>query len=742
MRGHAAGSLRAEVAVANAMTTRSRLSASARGEDLVISGFALDSAEARVGYTAPNGRVAVALWQSRENDYALAGDFSLQGPRNELVAREVRLRFDTTLYRNPAPFAVRWGGTGGVEVDNLLLENQRGGRVYADGRLPIDGPANLGVAVTDFEIADALALTQSDIELTGLLTVEATVRGPASNPVFQGAAALATPRVDTTRAPNVRGTFGYANRLLTGQFEAVNDAGAVVATIDAEVPANLALTGVTGDRFPETGMRIDVAADSLPLGVVALATDVVSDVSGVATGRVALRGSFARPEIVGGLAIRDGSVTVTPLGIDVTGITGVVRMAGDTVVIDSLAGRSDGRLFVRGGLGIGNWREPSFDLYFVADDAKVLDNDQGELRASAGLALRGPFTSPYLSGQATVEEGVIFIPSGPQKRLISSGDPAVFAVLDTSVMSDRELLPGAEATLLRNLRADVDVVVNRNTWVRSREANIEIYTEEPISAHYENEAVALTGILSTERGEYELLSKRFEVSSGSALFIGLPEINPTIQLTAQYEVRLPSRPAINIQILVGGTLRAPRITLESDAQPPLSQTDLMSLVAFGTESSSLVAIAGSALTAEAGNAFSTGLAATRLAAVALGMAVEEVEMSALRRLGVDVFNIRPADVPFFRTTGSFEEFLLGTEFEIGKYVDPRTFVAVETVLPFSGAGVPPGVRVQHRRPGGYRYEAFYGPRFLLREPTLREQDRSPVAAVGSFGILLLREWRF
>lgn len=742
IRGNSAQRLRGEFAWTNVRTPGSQLSASVNGRGLSVAGFSLDSAEAHVGYAAPNGRVAVALWQGPQNDYTMRGDFTLRPGANALVARDVALRFDTTLYTSPQPFAVRWGGRG-VEVDNLELVNDNGGRVFADGRLPVEGSADLKVAVTNFQVGDVLDLLQSNLQLHGLLTAEGTVRGTMASPSFQGAAGLTTASLNETPLPDLRGRFAYADRVLTSNVEAVEPTGYVVAKGRAVVPVNLALSGVTGDRFPGEGLQVELAADSLPLSFIGEATDLVSNTSGTAAARLSLSGSIARPRIVGAVALQDAAAKIEPLGVDISDIRGIVRMAGDTVVIDSLVGRSRGQILVRGGLGIGNWREPAFDLYLVADDAKVLDNDTGELYVSAGLALRGPWSAPYLSGQATVEEGVLHAPSGPQKRLVSAGDPAIFAVLDTAVMEDRELLPGQGTSLLRNLRADVDFVVNRNTWVRSRELNVEIYTDTPVSAHVENETVALTGILSTDRGEYELLSKRFEVSSGSALFIGLPDINPTVQLTAQYEVRLPSRPAINIKIIVGGTMKAPRITLESDAQPPLSQTDLLSLVAFGTESSSLVAIAGSALTAgSAGNPFTTGLAATRLAAVALGMAVEEAESEASKSLGVDVFNIRPADVPFFQGKRRIEDFILGTEFEAGKYIDPQTFIAVEGVLPVRRTAAPPGARIEHRTGKGFRLEMFYRPRFLLRDPTLREQDRTPVTGVGSFGTLLVREWRF
>jgi hypothetical protein len=368
--------------------------------------------------------------------------------------------------------------------------------------------------------------------------------------------------------------------------------------------------------------------------------------------------------------------------------------------------------------------------------------------------LTGPFRDPYASGQVTVLHGVLYVPSGGQKRLVSAGDPAIFAVLDTSVMSDRELLPPRSA-LLSNLRADIDVDINRSTWVRSRDYNIEVFTEAPLHISRAREQFVLTGIVQTDRGEYEFMSKRFEVRRGAATFIGGPEINPTVQLVAEYEVRIPARPALNIRVLVGGTLQRPRVTLESDAQPPIAQTDLLSFLAFGTESQSLLAIAGSALTA-GGSASGAqtlsgvgNIAARRLAAVALGAAIDEAEGEAGRDLGVDVINIRPADIPEFNANSDWAEFVLATELEAGKYINPNTFVAFEGSPSFIQRGgackAPPGVRLEHRTSKGYRIETSFEPRFLLRPPTLAQTSEScskQITGTGAFGLFVFREWRF
>src|SRR5262249_26887744 len=153
----------------------------------------------------------------------------------------------------------------------------------------------------------------------------------------------------------------------------------------------------------------------------------------------------------------------------------------------------------------------------------------------------------------------------------------------------------------------------------------------------------------------------------------------TLQITGEYQVQTAARGAINIRVSIGGTLRKPKLSLESDAQPPRTQSELLSLLAFGQSTTSLL---GSASSSIAGSAATTELfgvgaqsAVRRLAGVALGVAVDQVEMQAGRAFGTDVFDITPADVPSGHFVGNF---LTQTKFEAGKYINPRTFVTVQT----------------------------------------------------------------
>jgi translocation and assembly module TamB len=400
-----------------------------------------------------------------------------------------------------------------------------------------------------------------------------------------------------------------------------------------------------------------------------------------------------------------------------------------------------------GTLGIGDWREPTFNLAFQAQDAELLNNDLGDIHADVNLRVTGPFAHANVTGQLSVVHGVLFIPEPSGKKLVGAGDAQLFSVVDTSVAAEREIFP-AQSPLFEGLTVDVALTVDRGTWVRSKDANVEIYTDGPLQVSVQGDALTLVGAVNADRGEYTFLSKRFQITRGSALFVGSPDLNPTVQVTAEYQVKQATN-VTNIRVLVGGTVQKPRISLESDAQPPLSQSDLLSYLAFGQSSGTLLQIGSTGTLAGGAQGNSVlNAATTRLAGVAVGVALDELEGDAARSLGLDVFNVTPGDLPVLQGQSSVSEFLRGTEIEMGRYLSPSTFISgVTTPGVFTCAGgnrqnsscAIPGFTLQYRTNKGYRFETSLTPRYILDPPTLAGQT---AAGTSQFGAFLIREWRF
>ncbi len=741
-RGNTVGSFVGDYTWINARTPISQVSISARAKEVRALGFDLDSVGARLTYQKPNGTAEIVVNQDDARTYAANAQFTLDKIRNKLTLNNLRLQFDTSVWASTRVASLHWGPAG-VEVDTLELRNGANGRIYVNGFVPAEGSANLDVAVDNLNVEDVIGLTQSDINAKGRISFNVHATGTLADPRFKGAFGATDLVYNGTLTPEVHGNVEYANQTLTGRAEAMRAGRQPFLIAEGSVPINLAITGVTGSRFPtDREIALSINADSLPFDMVPQLNEYVTNVRGQASGNFRVAGTLNRPVLSGQFALHNGGARIVPAGINVNGIEASIRMLRDTVVIDSIVGNSNGgRIALTGGIGVGSLRAPSFDLHLDANNAIVLNNRRGELRMSAQLAMLGPYTDPHVTGNVRVREGFLYIPPSDNKNLIGTDDPALFSVMDTAVMANRELFPG-QNPLFSNLRMDVNLRVDRDVFVRSREANVEVYTDTDIGVHVNRakESIVLDGVMLSERGEYRFLTRRFNIKRGSATFINSADLNPTLQVTGEYEVQQPNREAINIQILIGGTLRTPNISLTSDAQPPIAQSDLLSFLAFGQSSSSLVQLEGSGLTSGTGgdNVVGAGaaLASKQLAGVALGVAADQVAGEAARSLGADVFTITPADVQ--TDVGGF---LRATQFEFGKYIRSHTFIAVRSPLD-PAALARPGIQLVHRFGGlqGYRMETGLQTRYLLQEPTLaRDQG---VATTSVFGAFLIREWRF
>jgi translocation and assembly module TamB len=347
-----------------------------------------------------------------------------------------------------------------------------------------------------------------------------------------------------------------------------------ILVADAALPVNLALQGVTGARLDSTAaVTVNATLDSLPLDLASRFTDAVSNVAGTLLGDVRVRGTVRRPEVAGDLRVAGGRAKLTAVGATFRDIAAAVRLRGDTIVVDSLAARAgQGTVRLAGGFGIAKPAEPSFDLRLVARNARVLDGEQGRINADAQVSVYGPFNNVFVSGGARVRGGVVYIPESDSRQVLSADDPAVFAVVDTARLQNTDVLP-SQSPLLANLRVDVSAAVERDTWVRSREANVEIYSDGDLRLRVDRarQALVLDGIVVTDRGEYTFLGKRFQIKRGAVTFVNTQELDPDLQLTAEYEVaqarcRSSAAPRSPARRATGATW-APRPTWPPSAWP-------------------------------------------------------------------------------------------------------------------------------------------------------------------------------
>jgi len=728
----------------------------AEAEDLLLAGFAYERLSFDGHYrglylTEPGaehrGRARLRISQDSDTRILAAAAFELTDEVLELHLDSLGLDFDDASYTMPRPARLAWGPDG-LRVHNLRLEGDEGTHLRVDGSLPTQAEGELDLRIQAFEVDHLLQLLQERPGLRGQLQLDLPIRGSAARPVFEADAALTELRMDGQAIPEAHVRLAYQERELTADAFVQVEAEGPMLTLEAMLPIDLGLVDAAEQRLLPDPLRIDVQLHELALEPFESWLEGLEDLGGRVTGQVSVEGTFDAPETVGSFDLEAPSVTVVPLGIRVRDIAGSLRLEDRIVTVDSLVAHSRGPIRVTGGLDLTPEAESLFDLEVQARDARVMATNDVLLRVDADVSVAGPIDGVRVRGDVRARSGVIRIPE--TRELAAPGpldleDPATFERVDRLLVEARDALI-EPSPLLEHLSVELSLRVDRDLWIRSTEANVELRTPPEIGPlvvrmnGISPDNVTLEGTISTDRGEYEFMSRRFNITRGSVTFIPGQELDPLIRLAAEHEVQLPGREAFDIRIVLDGTLLDLRTELESTAQPPLSQTDLLSLVVFGREAGSLLQQPGSSLSGQGssggplvGNV--AARASQQFATVGMEALLKELEAETARALGLDVLHIQPADTPSEIFTGRALDVLRGTEVQAGRYLTSRLFVSGQARPTF----VHPGARLEYQTDAGYTWRATWRPRFLPAVPTLVQEEPDRASVLGMF---FLREWRF
>jgi hypothetical protein len=776
LNGNSVRRLRAEYAWLDAPSMASPLIVGAQLDTISIGQFALDSIDARITYHRPDGSLLVLVRQrgipeepggppTHDQEYTANMDFAFRPEERQLRFNSIALRFDTTMWVAPGAPAVATWGPHGVSLHGFNLSNGHGGTIVADADVPKSGPITAHADIEHLHVGELVALVESKLLARGDLSTTLDASGTAHQPRLTGTFTLANGTYDGIPVPDVRARFQYDTTTLSGHLELATNIGPhpgqVFVTADGHLPIDLALDHDTTSRIPSDGpIALDMKADSMPLELIPELASSVQDVHGRGAAQISMTGTINKPVTEGHVTLERGSVLLAPVNVRFTNIAMGVRVTHDSLVIDSLVAKSEGKLKVSGSVDLTDPEALPVNVSMTAKGVRIVNSKDygwaviddsltlgGSLRA---LSLAQPAARVFLAGNIHFTDGVFYAPETGQPTPIDLGDPAVYKVADTTNQATKNLIPQPN-TLTKRIIMDVDVSVDPQVWVRNKEANVEVYSDGPLTLRVDSRRnrLVLDGVMATERGQYTFLSKRFQITKGTATFIGTPDLNPSVQATAVYPVSVPGREPVNIQINIGGTAEEPTVNLTSDAQPPLSQSDLIAYLAFGTSTASLLpsSSSGGGGTGAGASGLPVGEAAAyvqqQLASVALGTFTEALQGDAARVLDADVFNItNNSNTPIQFSQAGAQNFLASTRLEFGKYWDPQTYVALQA-SPLSWGISPPGALVQRRFGQRTSILATFQPYFLLQQPTLTPLSTSSgITPTPVFGLFLLRDWKW
>lgn len=686
-------------------------------------------------------------------------------------------------------------GRGAALLDSLVLARADSGRITAAGRIAwghaVQAPREAGVRLANVE-GMAVGLSQSDIEMhmehvlqstaplefsvrmadvpfedllrarrsttTGSGTVDGMLRmsGSPLDPFIEIDVSGRNVVYGDVRLDHAFAEASYSGLGLDAHAEA-QYGGRSILSGGGRVPVDLRLVAVEERRLAQP-VRLSFVADSLPVSLPLNIVDGFTRIGGRIDGMLLVQGTTLDPSLSGGFTIRDGSADWHASGVRYRDVSGTLTLERDrilTVALDAasadprnrgrMTGSGSGTGTITGTLDFAELTNPAFDLRLHADGAYAARRRDVEAQVTGDIRLGGRYHRPEISGSLRIDEGALYIEELYRQVLIAGvelDDPNLLSLVDTTLVAVRPIIAASQNPFMKNLIVR-DLQINAaNSWLRSRDMDVEVSGQLNVAFDRGQEDLRLAGSLNVERGTYTLYypplqSRRFQVRSGSIDFLGTPGIDPNLAITAAYKARTAQGEPLDILAVVSGTLQGPRVRLSSDVQPPISESDLASYLFFG------VPTWQEPNSGQQNRGVMAGLGAAALTPSVLGYASSGLQtlVQSAGILDYVGFSTAETGTATGQTGAGFGNIFEGTQLEVGRYLRPDLFMGMTTRLGTTNIdfGDRIGARVEWRFLPQYSFELFAEDR-LARSPALGARQESGLRKV--YGFLLFREWGF
>ncbi|HSM09390.1 MAG TPA: translocation/assembly module TamB domain-containing protein [Gemmatimonadota bacterium] len=694
--GHSADSLHLTVDVPDPLSFDT-VTVRAAATDLVVFGRDFDALDLR-WERRDSLHSSLALGVRRDTTVSLDANAEIEWSDAVQRVRLDRLDLQFGSRRLALRDTVRIGSdSAGFVAEEFALVSSDGASIDFGGIVPDAGEAHFDVAVRGVRLENLLELVGNPHDIAGGLTFGMTIRGTAAEPTWEGHLDIADPSVAGLGYDALTADLGYAGERLT-IGAAINASGLELGRVDGYVRADLALRDVER-RLLDDALNLDIVVDSMPLDALEIGIEAIRDVSGYARGRILVTGEPSALRFEGDTQLHRAAMFVPRLGVRLVGIEGRLVYAGSQARIDTLSIRSSagGSADVGGTLELADLSDVGFNLEFSASGFRGIDRRMANVRVDGSGELTGRFREPELTGRFRLSEGDIRADRFMrQQQAVDLSDPAIYNLIDTTVVMEQRLFATARNPFTENLRMDAEIVVGPDLWLRSDAIEVELAGTLDVAMTQPSGEMVAFGTVRLPRGSFRysmgqstditsILSRQLQVSRGTITFVGSPGMDPNLDVEAVFRTRSEIGP-VEITVHVGGTALNPRMTTSSS--PPLPNSERICYLLFASPCLG----AGAAGSDVAASVLREGL---------IGQVGSQFSQVLVSGVGlIDYLDIRSTGGGNGLGGTSTGGLLYGTEVEIGRYLTSDLFLSATQPL----GGLLPGAAVEWTFLPDYRLE--------------------------------------
>ena len=573
------------------------------------------------------------------------GSALLHTDHHEVHFSNVALQTENVVWKTePASHPTVQYGNNRYVVDDIRLVNADQ-RIEAQGAI---GSANdvLHVKAENIDVAQLDALALGDQRLAGRLNANATVSGTTADPRVAGDFMLTDGAFRNFKFMSFAGKVDYAGRGMNIDVRLDQDPQSWL-TAKGFAPTSLfqpTPRAMEGEHVaPPAGeaINIDVASSQINLGVIQGFTSYVTKVTGTMQANFKVTGSGYDPHLDGAIDIKGGGFTAPDLGTSFSGLDTRIDLKPDEVTISEfrILDKNKKPMTIGGSLAVHEGNVGAVDIKVQSDDFKVIANKTADLKFDTDVHITGTVRAPKLVGSIEVEPGTIDVADVLQ--LASSR--SAYSTTATEIAPEKSAGPEPTTPALPGIFDALDLQLGlaipgdlllKGSNIKPANAPIDVgdmnaYVGGAVSIEKApGETLRLTGEVNTVRGSYTFQGRRFEIMrDGRIRLLGNEVIDPLLDLTARRVIQ-----GVETFVHVRGSMLQPELSFTSN--PPQDESDILSLIIFGTPTNELGETQQVALAVRAQELAGGYLASGLSEAIGSALNLDEFEIQAAGERGL------------------------------------------------------------------------------------------------------------
>ena len=431
-----------------------------------------------------------------------------------------------------------------IHVDAFRLEN---GDQHIDlnGMISTTGVQDFHLQIDRLALAELRSLLPDMPDIVGAVSTDIRLRGTAQAPILNGNINIAGLRIAGRSYKGISTAVAYRDERATVDLAFQQDDQHSLQ-IQGGLPLSISWNNGVAARILGD---LDVRAYSTGLSLAflnALSGEEVNDIAGELSVDMTLSGPVDQLVPQGTVQLRNGQVAVAPLGTTISDITVALVTDAETVRIENIAAQSGkGRIRGQGKIGLHNYKPQGIDFSLTADQWPIIQTRQYDIQIGAALDVQGTPSAPHVSGevdvlQATLRPDLAFLNEKSVKPdetivVIPVGETLSSALTQEAQKALTSGQTSPEKTAGQDTTVDLTVRIYRNTHIKHSNASIEIAGEVQVTKARGADP-RITGGLEVVRGWAGFQGRRFTLDGGRVTFTGGKQINPSLDIVAQYQL--------------------------------------------------------------------------------------------------------------------------------------------------------------------------------------------------------------